>query len=111
MKASEGIIARVKIKDMKPFPDVAPVIKKLHKNHCLIVVSSNDSPSIKEALKHFHYDKYFQDILGSDFMFSKKEKILYAAKNIILRSKTFTISETPPAISRKVSRPASKRSA
>lgn len=80
MKAAEDILAQVKIKDMKPFPDVAPVIEELHKQHCLIVVSSNDYASIKEALDHFHYDGYFQDILGSDFMFSKKEKILYAAK-------------------------------
>jgi phosphoglycolate phosphatase len=80
MKASEDILARVKIKDMKPFPDVAPVIEELHKKHCLIVVSSNDYASIKEALEYYNYDGYFRDILGSDFMFSKKEKILYAAK-------------------------------
>lgn len=80
MKSAEDILAQVKIKDMKPFPDVAPVIEELHKTHCLIVVSSNDYASIKEALEFFNYDGYFQDILGSDFMFSKKEKILYAAK-------------------------------
>ena len=79
MKAAESILAKVKIKDMKPFPDVAPVIQELHKKHCLIVVSSNDYASIKEALDLFNYDDYFRDIFGSDFMFSKKEKILYAA--------------------------------
>ena len=80
MKASEDILAQVKIKDMKPFPAVAPVIEELHKNHCLIVISSNDYASIKEALELFNYDGYFREILGSDFMFSKKEKILHAAK-------------------------------
>lgn len=80
MKAAEDILAQVKIKDMKPFPAMAPVIEELHKSNCLIVVSSNDYASIKEALDYFHYDDYFRDILGSDFMFSKKEKILYAAK-------------------------------
>jgi phosphoglycolate phosphatase len=80
MKAAEGILAQVKIKDMKPFPDVAPVVEELHKKHCLIVVSSNDYASIKEALDYFNYDDYFRDILGSDFMYSKKEKILYAAE-------------------------------
>ncbi len=80
MKAAEGILAQVKIKDMKPFPDVAPVIEEMHKKHCLIVVSSNDYESIKEALDYFNYDDYFRDILGSDFMYSKKEKILYAAE-------------------------------
>jgi len=80
MKAAEDILAQVKIKDMKPFPDVAPVVEELHKKHCLIVVSSNDYTSIKEALDYFNYDDYFRDILGSDFMYSKKEKILYAAE-------------------------------
>lgn len=80
MKAAEGILAQVKIKDMRPFPDVAPVVEELHKKHCLIVVSSNDYASIKEALDYFNYDDYFRDILGSDFMYSKKEKILYAAE-------------------------------
>ncbi len=79
MKAAEDILAQVKIRDMKPFPAVAAVIEELHKTHCLIVVSSNDYASIKEALDLFHYNDYFRDILGSDFMFSKKEKILYAA--------------------------------
>jgi phosphoglycolate phosphatase len=80
MKTAEDILAQVKIKDMKPFPAMAPVIEELHKNHCLIVVSSNDYASIKEALEFLHYDGYFKEILGSDFMFSKKDKILYAAK-------------------------------
>ncbi|MCX5850154.1 MAG: HAD-IA family hydrolase, partial [Deltaproteobacteria bacterium] len=69
-----------KIKELKPVAAMAQIIKELHNNHCLIVVSSNDYDSIKEALDYFHYDGYFRDILGSDFMFSKKEKILYAAK-------------------------------
>jgi phosphoglycolate phosphatase len=80
MKAAEDILAQVKIKDMQPFPEIAKVIEELQKNHCLIVVSSNDCASIKEALEYFKYDGYFKEILGSDFMFSKKEKILYAAK-------------------------------
>jgi phosphoglycolate phosphatase len=80
MKAAEDILAQVKIKDMKPFPTVEPVLEELSRKHCLIVVSSNDYASIKEALEFFNYDGYFKEILGSDFMFSKKEKILYAAK-------------------------------
>jgi len=80
MQAAEDILAQVKISDMKPFPGMAPVIEELHKKHILIVVSSNDYASIKEALDYFNYGDYFRDILGSDFMFSKKEKILYAAQ-------------------------------
>lgn len=80
IKASVDILAQVNFKEIKPIAAIVPVVKELHKNHCLIVVSSNDSASIKEALKLFHYDGYFREILGSDFMFSKKEKIIYATK-------------------------------
>ncbi|MCE5212232.1 MAG: HAD family hydrolase [Deltaproteobacteria bacterium] len=87
MKASVDILAQVKIRDMKPFPGIVEVIEKLHNKHCLIVISSNDYASIKESLDYLKYDDYFKDILGSDFMFSKKEKILYAAKkyNVVLQ--------------------------
>jgi phosphoglycolate phosphatase len=78
MKASVDILAQVNIKDIKPIAAVVPVVRKLHKNHTLIVVSSNESSSIKEALELFHYNGYFREILGSDFMLSKKDKILYA---------------------------------
>jgi phosphoglycolate phosphatase len=80
MRASVDILAQVKVKDIKPVEAVVPVVKELHKNHCLIVISSNESASIKEALQLFNYDEYFREILGSDFMFSKKEKILYTIK-------------------------------
>ncbi|MGD0021462.1 MAG: HAD family hydrolase [Smithellaceae bacterium] len=80
MKASTDILAQVNIRDIKPIAAVVPVVEELHKNHCLIVVSSNESSSIKEALKLFQYNGYFREILGSDFMLSKKDKILYAIK-------------------------------
>lgn len=78
MKASVDILAQVKIGDIKPIKEAAPVVEELHKKHCLIVISSNDTASIKEALELFGYDDYFNEILGSDFMLSKKDKILYA---------------------------------
>jgi phosphoglycolate phosphatase len=80
MKASVDILAQVNLKDIKPITAVVPVVGELHKKHTLIVVSSNESSSIKESLELFHYNGYFQEILGSDFMLSKKEKILYAIK-------------------------------
>ena len=80
LKASVDIFAQVNFKNIKPMDAVVPVVRELQKNHCLIVVSSNDSASIKEALELFHYDGYFREILGSDIMLSKKEKIIYATK-------------------------------
>jgi phosphoglycolate phosphatase len=80
MKASVDILAQVKISDIKAIEGVVPVVEELHKKHCLIVISSNESASIREALELFKYDGYFREILGSDFMLSKKDKILYAIK-------------------------------
>jgi len=78
--ASVDILSQVNYAEMKPFDAMRPVLQELKKNHCLIVISSNDAPTIQEALRLYDFNGIFQEILGSDFMFSKKEKILYAAK-------------------------------
>jgi phosphoglycolate phosphatase len=80
MKASVDILSQVDYSQMKPFEAVRPVLKELKKKHCLIVISSNDTPTIREALRLYDFEDIFQEILGSDFMLSKKEKILYAIK-------------------------------
>ena len=80
MESSVNILAEVDYNKMKPFGAMRPVLDELKKNHPLIVISSNDSPTIQEALLLYNFNGIFQEILGSDFMFSKKEKILYAAK-------------------------------
>jgi phosphoglycolate phosphatase len=80
MKASVNILAGVDYSKMKPFDAIRPVLGEMKKNHPLIVISSNDSPTIQEALRLYNFNGIFQEVLGSDFMFSKKEKILYAAK-------------------------------
>ncbi|KQC06988.1 MAG: hypothetical protein APR62_00755 [Smithella sp. SDB] len=80
MKAAEDIIARIDYSKMKPFTAMLPVLDELKKNNILIVISSNDSPTIQETLRLYNFNGIFQEILGSDFKFSKKEKILYAIK-------------------------------
>jgi len=86
MKAAEDIIARIDYSKMKPFKTILPVLDELKKNNALIVISSNDSPTIQEALRLYHFNGIFQEILGSDFKFSKKEKILYAVKKYSVAS-------------------------
>jgi len=78
--ASEDILAKVNYADMKPFDAIRPVLRELTKNHPLIVISSNDSPTIKEALRLYDFDGIFDDILGCDFMLSKKDKILHVIR-------------------------------
>lgn len=75
--ASVDILAKVNYADMKPFDAIRPVLRELKKNHPLVVISSNDTPTIKEALRLYDFEGIFDDVLGSDFMFSKKEKILH----------------------------------
>ena len=77
--ASVDILSRVNYAEMKPFDAIRPVLRELAAHHPLIIISSNDTPTITEALRLYDFNGIFQEILGSDFMFSKKEKILYAA--------------------------------
>lgn len=80
MTASVDILAKVNYADMKPFNAVRPVLRELKKTHPLVVISSNDTPTIQEALRLYDFEGIFDDVLGSDFMLSKKEKILYVIK-------------------------------
>ena len=80
MTASVEILSQVNYKEIKPFDAMWPVLQELKKKHCLIVISSNDTPTIQEALRLYGFEDIFQEILGSDFMLSKKNKILYAIK-------------------------------
>jgi phosphoglycolate phosphatase len=80
MSASVDILSKVNYSEIKPFTAMHPVLTKLRENNLLLVISSNDTVSINEALKLYNFDGIFQEILGSDFMLSKKEKILYVIK-------------------------------
>ncbi|NLN38818.1 MAG: HAD family hydrolase [Smithella sp.] len=77
MSASIDILAGINYADMRPFAPVGPVLRELKKNHPMVVISSNDTPTIKEALNLYGLDGIFDEVLGSDFMLSKKDKILY----------------------------------
>ena len=77
MNASVEILAKINYADMRPFPAVGPVLRELKNNHPMVVISSNDTPTIQEALDLYGLDGIFDDVLGSDFMLSKKDKILY----------------------------------
>jgi len=78
--ASVHILAEIDYAEMRPFDSVRPVLRELAKNHPMVVISSNDTPTIQEALRLYDFNGIFQDILGSDFMLSKKDKILYVIK-------------------------------
>ena len=95
MTASVDILSQVNYKEIKPFDAMWPVLQELKKKHCLIVISSNDTPTIQEALRLYGFEDIFQEILGSDFMLSKKDKILYAIKKYsVIPSDIYYIGDT-----------------
>jgi phosphoglycolate phosphatase len=95
MKASVDIIAQVNYDEIKPFMTVFPVLAEMKKHHILIIISSNGTASIRTALSPYHFNGCFREILGSDFMYSKEEKIAYAIdKYGITKDKTFYIGDT-----------------
>ena len=95
MTASLDILSQVNYSEIKPFDAMRPVLQELKKNHCLIVISSNDTPTIREALRLYGFEDIFQEILGSDFMLSKKDKILYAIKKYsVMPSDIYYIGDT-----------------
>ena len=80
MEVSGGLLAHVDYKEMQPVTAMIAVVEQLQRNNILLVISSNDSQTISVALEQFQFNGFFQEVLGSDFMFSKKDKMLYATK-------------------------------
>ena len=94
-RASGQILAQVRYDDIKPYFNVFPVVDDMRKKHTLVIISSNGSQAIRKALSPYHYDSFFEEILGSDFMYSKKEKIDYAIEKYgMARDRTFYIGDT-----------------
>jgi phosphoglycolate phosphatase len=94
-QAAKEILPGIDYGAMKPFDGLIPVLDALQKNHLLAVISSNGSRTIRRMLERFGFDPYFEEILGSDFLFSKKEKIDHAlAKYGIPLERVFYIGDT-----------------
>ena len=78
-----------------PFNDMLPVIRELARDNTLLVVSSNTSPPIKAFFSRYEYDGIFDDILGADFMLSKRKKIDHAlGKWQVPRERTYYVGDT-----------------
>jgi phosphoglycolate phosphatase len=80
MAVSGSLLAQVDYKEMQPVGAMIAVVEEMQRNNILLVISSNHSRTISAALEQFKFNGYFQEVLGSDFLFSKKDKILYAVK-------------------------------
>jgi len=78
LEVSGDLLAAADYTKMEPITAMISVVGELHKENILLVISSNKSQTIDAALQRFKFNGYFQEVLGSDFSLSKKEKILYA---------------------------------
>jgi len=94
-QAAKEIMPGIDYDAMLPFDGLLPVLESLKKDHLLAVISSNGSRTIRRMLERFGFDPYFEEVLGSDFLISKKEKIDHAlAKYGIPPERTFYIGDT-----------------
>lgn len=94
-QAAKEIMPGIDYDAMRPFDGLLPVLESLKRDHLLVVISSNGSKTIHRMLERFGFDPYFEEILGSDFLVSKKEKIDHAlAKYGIPPERTFYIGDT-----------------
>ena len=95
MEASKEIVARINYDEMAPFYNLVPVLDKLKKDNVLAVISSNESQAIYTVLTRHQFNGYFKEVLGSDFMFSKRGKIVHAMDRFQMeRDSTFYIGDT-----------------
>jgi phosphoglycolate phosphatase len=78
MEVSGVLLEQVDYKEMQPITAMIAVVEQMQKNNILLVISSNNSQTIQAALEQFKFNDYFQEVLGSDFLLSKKDKMLYA---------------------------------
>jgi len=95
MKASAALAPTLDYDRVKPIREMEPVLEKLKEQHTLAIVSSNSNYAIRRILSKYHYDRYFEDILGHEFTLSKIEKIGRAS--VLLKAglnETFYVGDT-----------------
>ena len=76
-------------KDAKPFEGITEVLKKLHKNYKLAVISSSYKEEIEQKLKKFGLLKLFDFILAKEShvgRFEKTESIKKVMKKLAVKS-------------------------
>ena len=78
MAVSVDLLAQVDYSEMKPITPMVAVIEHMQQNNILLVISSNNSQTIQTALEKFKFKDYVEKVLGSDFLLSKKDKMLFA---------------------------------
>jgi phosphoglycolate phosphatase len=95
MRASKALPIQDDYEQMLPFAPMLPVLEELKKNNVLVIISSNVSEVIHAVLSRYRFNGCFRDVFGSDFGYSKKEKILHAMTVFhIEKDRTYYIGDT-----------------
>jgi phosphoglycolate phosphatase len=94
-KVAASIAPTLDYDSIRPFPELIPVLKKLRKEKRFVIISSNSSHAIRLILKKYSLDSCFDDVLGYEFMLSKREKIFHAMKEFGTdRERSYYIGDT-----------------
>ena len=95
MNASRSIPTNDDYDQMLPFTPLFPILSELKKDNLLTVISSNVSMVIHVIFSRHGFNGCFKDILGADFGYSKKEKILHAVNLFqIDKNRTYYVGDT-----------------
>jgi len=95
MNASKSIPTHDDYDHMTPFTPLFPVLEELKKDNVLVVISSNISRVINTILSRYQFNGCFREVLGADFSYSKKEKILHAVDVFQMdKDRTYYIGDT-----------------
>jgi phosphoglycolate phosphatase len=88
-------VMKSRVSEVGIFADIHDVIEELHaRGHTLMVMSSNETDTIKKFLKHNKLDTYFMQIYGGVGLFAKSKalkKIIH--DNKINRDKCYYIGD------------------
>jgi len=94
-KVSAELAPSLDYSKVTPVRELEPVLENLSKRHTLAIVSSNSNYAIERILSGIGYGRFFDEILGSDFMFSKVEKIRHITERSGMQGNgTFYIGDT-----------------
>lgn len=78
-------------KNIKPFPEVIDLIKKLKKNYKIFLLSNNFSPNLKKIMKNQNIENLFDEIIiSSDYHLKKPQQEFF---NLMLSIGKISASE------------------
>jgi len=77
-RISTPILQAVAVADIIPFDSVCKCVEQI--KIPIAIISSNSAQAIKAVFEYWNMKPFFREIFGSEFRYSKKEKIDYAMK-------------------------------